>query len=228
MPTKKFQDVPYDRAVFPRQPLQLVLLVHEGLLLSRTCLDLTTLQPPFLQNPSNSNPNNWRGAWSYPPMSMARKKLLNSLPIVGHAATVNSTEFMKSSRNWRPSRGTSLFKKYLPTLLRATITRVPDKNSSLSIVGTLEWFDTTYSTYCSTRGNDERFFIFCRRQNMKRTCSPNAKYPQSFAVWGCTKLLATETKACITEIEPTSWPKRSDKNAQVSVKTKRGANLKQD
>ena len=56
----------------------------------------------------------WSGAWSFPPMIIAGKIQLNPCPILERAATVESTEFVISSRCLRVSRWNSLFDDELP------------------------------------------------------------------------------------------------------------------
>ena len=49
----------------------------------------------------------------------------------------------------------------------------PHKNSPLAKGGIFEWFYSTFSSHCSTRGNEYPCLIFWRRQKMKRANSPN-------------------------------------------------------
>ena len=85
------------------------------------------------QSPSSKRPSLCSSAWSSPPMMIAGQKQLNHGPILERAATVDSTEFVNSSRNIRASLWNSLFKYELPILLRAANTRVPDKDSPSAI-----------------------------------------------------------------------------------------------
>ena len=84
---------------------------------------------PRTKSPSNKRPSICSGAWLSTTMTIAGQKQLNPCPIMEQAATVDNTEFVKSSRNLRASGWNSRFKYELPILLRAAITRVPDKNS---------------------------------------------------------------------------------------------------
>ena len=83
---------------------------------ARQAWNLLALIHPLSKNPSNKRPARWSGAWSSPPMIIAGRKELNSYPALEGAATLESTEFVTSSRNlWVSRRNSlSLFKYELP------------------------------------------------------------------------------------------------------------------
>ena len=121
------------------------------------------LVQPFSNRPSNSL-KSCKGATSYPPITIAGQKELRTCRIFDLEATVNRTLFTNSLGN-RPASLRKPFRRYwLPTLSNTAITRVPERKSFLSIAGNRKWFGTTYSSHCSTRGNDEAFSIFCSKQ----------------------------------------------------------------
>ena len=119
---------------------------------------------PRSKSPSSKIPSRFSGAWSSPPMTMAGQKQLNPCPILERAATVDSTEFVNSSKKFRASRWNSRFEYEVLILLRAANTRVPDKNSPSAIGGNFEWFASTYCSHCSTRGSEDPCLTFWRRQ----------------------------------------------------------------
>ena len=73
---------------------------------------------PRSKMPSKKRPSRCSGAWLSLPMMIAGQKQLNPCPISKRAATVDSTEFVKSSRNPRASRWNCSFKYEFPVLLR--------------------------------------------------------------------------------------------------------------
>ena len=65
-------------------------------------------------------------------------KQLNTWPIADLAATVDSTQLTKSSRNFLQSRPNSLFRWELPSFSRADDTRVPARKRSSSMAANFE------------------------------------------------------------------------------------------
>ena len=136
----KRQDITYVRAAPRRRPLQLSLLLNEGLVFRPASLNLTALDPSTIQKTieHETQQMQWRMiAPTPPPMIIAGQKL-NPCPIFERAARVDSTEVVNSSKTLRASRWNSRFKYELPILLRAAITRVPARNSPSAIGGNLE------------------------------------------------------------------------------------------
>ena len=127
------QDVTYVRAAPRGRPLQLPLFSNKGLVLSPARLNLAPLVQPFSSNPSKSLLKSCNGETSSPPTTIAGQKQLNPYPMTGRAATVERTQFKKSSRNQHASRRNSLCRYWLPTLPNAAITRVPSRKFLSSI-----------------------------------------------------------------------------------------------
>ena len=101
------QDVTYVRAAPRGRPLQLPLFLHKGLVLSPARLNLAPLVQPFSSSPSKSLLKSCKGATSSPPTTIAGQKQLKPCPMTKRAATVDRTQFTKSSRNRRASRRNS-------------------------------------------------------------------------------------------------------------------------
>ena len=158
------QDVTYVRAAPRGRALQLPLFLNKDWYSARHASTSLPLVQPFSSNPSKSLLKSFNGATSSPPTTIAGQKQLNPCPMTERAATVERTQFKKSSRNRRASRRNSLCRYWLPTLPNAAITRVPSRNFLSSIGAKREQLGTTYASHCSTRGKDDAFFIFCSRQ----------------------------------------------------------------
>ena len=88
----------------------------------------------FSSSPSTGLLKSCSGATSSPPTTIAGQKQLNPCPMTEREATVESTQFKKSSRNRRASRWNSFWRNWLPTLPSAAITRVPSRKC-LSPIG---------------------------------------------------------------------------------------------
>ena len=98
------QDVTYVRAAPRGRRLQLPLFLHKGLVLSPARLNFAPLGPTLLSSPSKSLLNSCKGATSSPPTIIAGQKQRKPCPMTERAATVERTQFTKSSRNRRASR----------------------------------------------------------------------------------------------------------------------------
>ena len=101
------KDVTYVRAAPRGRPFQLPLFLHKGVVLSRHTSTSLPLVQPFSSNPSKSLLKSCKRATSSPPTTIAGQKHFKPCPMTDRAATVDRTEFTKSSRNRRASRRNS-------------------------------------------------------------------------------------------------------------------------
>ena len=134
----KGQDITYVWAAPRRRPLQLSLLLNEGLVFRPASLDLTALDPSAIQKTIEQKTQQMQWRMIVYSDDDRRQKQLNPCPIFERAATVDNTEVVNSSKNLRASRWNSPCKYELPILLRAANTRVPDRNSPSATGGNLE------------------------------------------------------------------------------------------
>ena len=94
-------------------------------------------------------------------------------------ATIDNTVLISCSRNFRASFRNSLRRQHLPFFSSALAIRLPAKNSFSSIGGNRERLGSKKNCNFSIRGDGCAYFLFCSRQYVKRTNSPNARYPES-------------------------------------------------
>ena len=144
------QDVTYVRAPFVDDRSSCRCSCTKDWYSARHASTSLPLVQPFSSSPSKSLLKSSNGATSSPPTTIAGQKQINPCPMTERAATVDRTQFTKSSKNRRASRRNSLCRYWLPTLPSAAITRVPwnpENKRGISME----------QHYCVPRGGPTRF-----------------------------------------------------------------------
>ena len=134
----KRQDITYLRSASHRRPLQLSLLLNEGLVFRPASFDLTALDPSTIQKTIEQKTQQMQWRLIVSSDNDRWTETAQPCPIFERAATVDSTEVVNCFKNLGASRWNSSLKYELPILLRAANTRVPARNSPSAIGGNLE------------------------------------------------------------------------------------------
>ena len=132
----KRQDITYVKAAPRRRPLELSLLLNEGLVFRQASLNLIALHPSTIQETieQKTQQMQWRMIVSSDDDRRAETaQALSNLRRGSH-----SQEIVNSSKNLRASRWKSRFKYELTILLRGANTLVAARNSPSAIGGNLE------------------------------------------------------------------------------------------
>ena len=162
--TAERQDITYVRAAPRRRPLQLPLLLNEGLVLGPASHDLAALHPSTLQKSIEQETQQMQGRMFVTSNDNRRTKTAQALSNFwsgSHSRQHRGREFLQELT------GIALefpLQVRTPDLVECDQHPCPGQKLPIGNWSKLQWLGNTYSSHCSTSGKEDPTLIFCNKQ----------------------------------------------------------------